>query len=701
MPRLPEDLEARLRIFLAHGHRWAPLFTIVLTALIVPAAILFLLPSLLGLFAAPLNPGVDLYAVNRPLGFTFLDASGEDVGHRGAVVGERLHLEDMPAYLPAAFIAMEDRRFYVHDGIDPVGLARALLLDLRARKAVAGGSTISQQTAKIVYTAQERTMSRKLTELIDAAGLEQSLSKKQILELYLNRIYLGSAAYGVDGAAHVYFGVSARNLTLPQAAMLATLTRAPSVFSPRRDLPRAQARAALVLNAMVETGAITRAQADEAKAHPALVMDRASMDARNFFLDTAADQAKALATQGGTVPNADLIVHTTLEPKLQEAARLAATDVIGKYGKKDRAHEAAVVMMKPDGAVSALIGGIDYDTSVFNRAIQARRQPGSAFKPFVYLAALEAGISPWDTRDDEPVDINGYKPTNFGNEEYGTLTLADALAHSVNTITVNLVQEVGVDKVIGAARRTGIVSPLTPTPSLALGTSEVTPLELTGAYAAFANGGYRVYPYFVTEVDQGGKLLYRRRAPVPQRVIGSAIDRDMLAMMWNVIIAGTGGGASLAPREAAGKTGTTQNSQDAWFVGFTTDYVTGVWVGNDDNTATRGVTGGTLPAMIWKSAMRAAEKGLPLKPLDRSPPQAPNEDSQFPGGEIRPQMRDDEAGAAMAQIQAQSMPDMPPAPESRHRSGGLLGWLFGSGEDDPPPPPPPPRRDYRDYRDGN
>jgi penicillin-binding protein 1A len=699
MPDEPEpDFAARFRRWLAHGHRWAPLFAIILTALIVPAAILFLLPSLLGLFAAPLDPGVDLYAVNRPLGFTFLDASGEDVGHRGAVVGERLHLEEMPAYLPAAFIAMEDRRFYVHNGIDPVGLGRALLLDLRAHKAVAGGSTISQQTAKIVYTAQERTMSRKLTELIDAAGLEQSLSKKQILELYLNRIYLGSAAYGVDGASHVYFGISARNLSLSQAAMLATLTRAPSVFSPRRDLPRAQARAARVLDSMVTTGAITQAQADDAKAHPAVISDRASVDARNFFLDTAADQAKQLATQNGTVPNADLIVRTTFEPKLQEAARLAATDVIDKYGKKDRVHEAAVVMMKLDGAVSALIGGTDYDTSVFNRAVQARRQPGSSFKPFVYLAALEAGISPWDTRDDEPVDINGYKPGNFGNEEFGTLTLADALAHSVNTITVNLVQEVGVDKVIGAARRAGIVSPLTPTPSLALGTSEVTPLELTGAYAAFANGGYRVYPYFVTEVDQGAKVLYRRPTPVPVRVISSTVDRDLLAMMWNVIIAGTGGGASLAPREAAGKTGTTQNSQDAWFVGFTTDYVAGVWMGNDDNSATRGVTGGTLPAMIWKSAMRAAEKGLPLKPLNRSPPQAPNEDAQFPGGEIQPQMRDDEAGANMAQLQAQGMPDMPPAPEPQRRnSGGLLGWLFGSGDDDLPPRPP----RNRDNRDGN
>jgi penicillin-binding protein 1A len=678
----------RLHAWLKHGRRWAPLAAILFAAFIVPSAILFLLPPLLGQFAPPLNPHIDLYAVNRPLAFTFLDATGQEVGHRGAVVGERLHLEDMPPYLPAAFIAMEDRRFYVHNGIDPVGLARALLIDLRAGHWAAGGSTISQQTAKIVYTGQERTMSRKLTELMDAASLEQSLSKKQILELYLNRIYLGSAAYGVDGAAHVYFGTSARNLSLAQAAMLATLTRAPSVFSPRRDLAAAQERASHVLDAMVETGAITRQAADDAKAHPALVVDRTSVDARNFFLDTAADQALKLAAVNGTQPTADLIVHTTMEPKLEEGARIAATDVIGKYGRKDKVHEAAVVMMKPDGAVSALIGGVDYDVSTFNRAIQARRQPGSAFKPLVYLAAMEAGISPWDTRDDEPVDINGYQPANFGNHQYGTLTLADALAHSVNTITVNLGQEVGIDKVIGAARRTGIASPLTPTPSLALGTSVVTPLELTSAYAAFANGGYRVYPYFVSEVDLAdGKVLYHRRAPDPQRIIDAQVNRDMLAMMWNVIATGTGTSASLNPREAAGKTGTTQNSQDAWFVGFTTDYVAGVWVGNDDNSATRGVTGGTLPAMIWKSAMRTAEKGLPLKPLDRSPPQEPNDqgflDALFSSDPQHPAARDDEAGAM---VQAQPLPDAQPSPPQHRHEGGILGWLFGDDDDAPPPP---------------
>jgi penicillin-binding protein 1A len=676
-------LQQMMREALRIADRMVPAATIILTALVVPASLLYLLPSFLGLFAPPLDPSVDLYSVNRPMAFTFLDANGDVVGHRGAVVGDRLKLEEMPAYLPAAFIAMEDRRFYAHNGIDPKGLLRALLLDLRAGHWVAGGSTISQQTAKIVYTQQERTMSRKLTELVDAAGLEKSLSKKQILELYLNRIYLGSGAYGVDGAARVYFGTSARKLTLAQAAMLATLTRAPSVFSPRRDLLKAQQRASLVLDAMEATGAVSDEAASEARAHPAVIVDRTQLNARNYFLDTAADQAKDLAAEAGAKPNADLIVHTTLEPKLQEGARQAAARVLAKSGKRTRTSQAAVVMMKPDGAVAALLGGVDYQTSVFNRAVQARRQPGSAFKPFVYLAALEDGLSPWDLRDDEAVDINGYRPQNFGDHYYGTLTLADALAHSVNTITVNLAQEVGVAKVVAVAKRVGITSPLEPNASLALGTSEVTPLELTAAYAAFANGGLRAEPYFITEVDDvGGKVLYRRATPKPQRVIDHEVDRDLVAMLWNVVATGTGGGASLGGREAAGKTGTTPNSQDAWFVGFTTDYVTAVWVGNDDNSPTRGVTGGTLPAQIWKAAMLTAEKGHALKPLDRSPPEPPNYPdvlvSGTPYGQVT--MGDDEATSALAQIEPPPLP-----PEERHRRNGfdrVFGWLFGDDDDD-------------------
>jgi penicillin-binding protein 1A len=687
-PHNPDDSDWRELFQSLRGY--APYFAIAMAVIAVPLALLYLTPLALGLFAPKLDPNIDLYAVNRPLAFTFLDADGNDVGHRGAIVGERLALDQMPKYLPAAFIAMEDRRFYSHNGIDPLGLARALLLDVRARKWVAGGSTISQQTAKIVYTNQQRTMSRKLAELIDAAGLEKSLTKQQILQLYLNRIYLGSGAYGVDGAARVYFGTSARNLSLAQAAMLATLTRAPSVFSPRRDLLRAQQRASLVLDSMVDDGVITQAQADEARAQPAVITDRAATDARNYYLDAAADEATRLATINGQAPSADMVVHTTLEPKVQEAARLAALRNINKYGKKDRVSEAAVIVMKLDGAVSAMIGGVDYQDSVFNRAVQAHRQPGSAFKPFVYLTALEAGISPWDTRDDVAVDINGYKPTNFGGESYGTLTLADALAHSVNTITVNLAQEVGVRKVVAAAKRVGITSPLEANASLALGTNEVTPLELTSAYAAFANGGYRVYPYMVTEVDISTKPVYVRRVAPPERVIASSVDRDLTAMLYGVVTHGTGGYASLHGREAAGKTGTTQDSHDAWFVGFTTDYVAAAWVGNDDSSPTRGITGGTVPSYIWRDTMLTAEQGHPIKPLDKSV-QPPPEDQELMASGATWDGGDDERLSRTPDLPAEDQPQQPQRPE--HHRGGLLGWLFGNDDSDDNAPPPPARGD--------
>jgi penicillin-binding protein 1A len=604
------------------------IFAIAVVIVALPLAALVFAPSVLTALAPPLDLRQDLYSINRPVAFTFLDAEGNQIGHRGAIVGERLKLEDMPPYLPAAFLAVEDRHFYSHGGIDIHGLLRAMWVNFRAHHVVQGGSTITQQTAKIVFLNPKRTYARKVQELVDAGSLEKSLSKKQILELYLNRIYLGSGAYGVDGAAHVYFGKSARELTLSEAAMLATLTTAPSVFSPRRDLGRAQERASHVLQDMVKTRAITREEAREAREKPAVITDRSLQDARNFFLDTAADEATRLASVNGEPPSADLVVHTTLDTKLQDAARHSLNHVLAKEGRRAHAHEGAVIVMKPDGAIAALVGGRDYDVSVFNRATQAKRQPGSAFKPFVYLAAIESGISPWETRSDSEVDIDGWQPTNYGGREWGTITLASALAHSVNTITASLGQEVGIDHVVESAQRLGIKSPLEPNASLALGTSEVTPLELTTAYAAFANGGVRVYPYMVTEVqDNAGHVLYHRQPPPADRVIASHVDRDMVAMLYGVVTEGTGRSAAISGHEAAGKTGTTQDYHDAWFVGFTTDYVACVWIGNDDSSPMRNVTGGSIPAEVWKSTMTSAEEGLPSRPLDKSEPQAPIEDN--------------------------------------------------------------------------
>ena len=388
-PNLPTSDD--LRQLAKAAEPYAPAFAITMAVIAVPLALLYLTPLALGLFAPRLDPNIDLYAVNRPLAFTFLDVGGNEVGHRGAIVGERLKLEEMPAFLPAAFIAMEDRRFYYHNGIDPLGLGRALLLDLRARHYVSGGSTIRQQTAKLVYTNQQRTMSRKLIELIDAAGLEKSLSKQQILQLYLNRIYLGSGAYGVDGAARVYFGSGARHLTLAQAAMLATLTRAPSVFSPRRDLLRAQQRASLVLDSMVDNGAITQARPTRPRPSRRDHRPRQQRSAQ-LFLDSAADEATRMATVNGVAPAPTCWSHHPGATRAERAAGGAAHHQ--QVRQEDRTSEAAVVMMKLDGAVSALIGGVDYQDSVFNRATQAHRQPGSAFKPFVYLAALNPAFRP-------------------------------------------------------------------------------------------------------------------------------------------------------------------------------------------------------------------------------------------------------------------------------------------------------------------
>ncbi|HXC56094.1 MAG TPA: PBP1A family penicillin-binding protein [Rhizomicrobium sp.] len=686
LDNIAENLQALTDFFVRRRRFFAPLLAILTAAIAVPLALLFLLPTILSWFAPPLDMSKDLYAVNRPIAFTFLDAAGNEVGHRGAIIGKRLTLEEMPDYLPAAFIAMEDRNFYSHGGFDPRGLARALWTNFRAGHMVQGGSTITQQTVKIVFLSQERTLHRKVEELLEAAALEKALSKKQILELYLNRIYLGSGAYGVDGAAHVYFNKSAKDLTLPEAAMLATLTRAPSAFSPRRDLPKAQARAAIVLRTMVETGAITQAEADAAKASPAVIAEHASGDAQNYYFDTAADEAVRVATHDGVAPNVDLIVHTTLEPKIQEAARASAARVIAKSGPKVHASEAAVVVMRPDGAVVALVGGVDYNESTFNRATQAHRQPGSAFKPFVYLAALESGLTPWDQRADEPVNIDGWTPTNFGGRSYGTMTLADALAHSVNTITANLAQEIGVDNVVAAAQRCGIVSPLAQNASLALGTSEVTPLELTRAYAVFAGGGLVVYPYFVTAVeDNGGHLLYTRKAPDPdtrERIVASHVNRDLVAMLYGVTTHGTGMSAAVAGHEAGGKTGTTQDFHDAWFVGFTADYVAAAWVGNDDSTPMKGVTGGSLPAQIWHATMTVAEKGLAATPLDKSDVQPPTDDTTiFGSGEAyTPATGDDESGSQGGYYAGGDRGQNEPPPPGDDGAGGehknFWDWLF-------------------------
>ncbi|HXJ01691.1 MAG TPA: PBP1A family penicillin-binding protein [Micropepsaceae bacterium] len=582
--------------------------------------------------ATPNIPKTDLYALNRPQALTFTDEKGTVLGVRGAIVGERLRLSEMPPYLPAAFLAMEDRKFYRHHGVDPSGLFRAAMVDLKARHIVQGGSTITQQVMKIVLLSPDRTFSRKLTEIAGAFELERRLTKDQILELYLNRLYLGSGAYGVDGAAHVYFGKSARNVTLPEAAMLAALTRAPSAFSPRRDLAAAQQRANRVLTAMVANGAVAKEQAAQVRATPATIIDPTENLARDYYLDAAADEVKQL------VPSAtgDLVVTTAMDPSLQEAARVQIVTALNKRGTAAaHATQAALVSMTPDGAVRALIGGKDYAESAFNRVTKAHRQPGSAFKPFVYLAALEHGLSPATVRVDEPITIKNWSPDNYNDDHIGPVNLQDAFAQSINTVAVQLGQEVGLPNIVSVAQRLGIRSPLQPVASLALGTSDVTPLELTSAYASFASLGNPVHPYTVINVNSpNGDILYRHDVPPPARVLTEDEALTMNSMMYQVVQAGTGRAAAVPGHEVAGKTGTSADYRDAWFVGFSPELVTGVWVGNDDFSPMKKVTGGALPAQIWSGFMRVALKNVPFAHLARAEPVPPAiAESDSPDGE--------------------------------------------------------------------
>jgi len=598
-------------------------------AAVAAAATLFLL---LKAAEPPMPLGGDLYALNRPPALTFLDKNGQLAGVRGSIVGEKLKLAEMPRYLPAAFLAMEDRRFYDHHGVDPRGLLRAAIADFKAGHVVQGGSTITQQVVKIVFLSPDRTFSRKLKEIAGARALERKLSKDQILELYLNRLYLGSGAYGVDGAARVYFGKSARNLTVAEAAMLAALTRAPSAFSPRRDLAAAQTRADKVLAALGASGTATETQIAEARAHPATVADQTEDLARDYFLDAAADEVKLLAP----FAEGDLTVSTTMDPMLQKAARAQLAHVLDKQGKAGRAGQAALVSMSPDGAVRALIGGKDYAESTFNRVTKAHRQPGSAFKTFVYLAALEHGLTPGTVRVDQPITpVKGWSPDNYNDTHVGPVTLEQAYARSINTVAVQLGLEVGIPSVVTVARRLGIQSPLEPYASLALGTSDVTPLELTSAYASFASGGYRTQTHLVEEIRRSdGSILHHRNAPAPSRVVSDSDVLSMNAMMFQVVQSGTGRGATVLGHEVAGKTGTSADYRDAWFVGFSPQLVTGVWVGNDDSSPMKKITGGSLPAQIWSGYMRIALKNVPPTPLPRAEPVAPEvpEMAQNPSG---------------------------------------------------------------------
>ena len=565
---------------------------------------------------AHMPPLQSLEIPKRPPSIQIVDLDGRPLATRGDNGGAVLPLKEMPSYLPQAFIAIEDRRFYEHYGVDPWGIARAAVANILHRGVAQGASTITQQLAKNLFLTQERTVHRKLQEMLLALWLERKFSKTQILELYLNRVYFGSGAYGIEQASQHYFGKPAKKISLPEAALLAGLVKSPSRLAPTRNFDGAEHRAQTVLAAMTDVGFITPASEKVALAHPPQVAAQAGNGSINYVADWVMD---AINDVLGHVDE-DIVVRTTIDTGLQAGAEQALTEELAQKGDKNGVSQGALVAMTPDGAVRTLIGGRSYGESQFNRAVAAKRQPGSAFKPFVYLTALEHGLTPDSVRLDAPIKIKGWQPENYGHEYYGPVTLTKALALSLNTVSVRLTMEFSPTAVIRTAYRLGIASKLEPNASIALGTSEVSPLELVSGYAPFANGGLAVVPHVIERITAAnGKVLYARNDQPLGRVIEARYVAMMNEMMAQTLTIGTAHKAALQGWPAAGKTGTSQDFRDAWFIGYTAHLVTGVWLGNDDGTPTKKVTGGGLPVEIWSRFMRGAHQGIPVAALPGPP----------------------------------------------------------------------------------
>jgi 1A family penicillin-binding protein len=564
---------------------------------------------------------------------TLVDASGEVFAWRGEQMG-MVRAQDVSPHLLHAIVATEDRRFYGHFGIDIRGTLRAALVNLRAGGVVQGGSSLTQQVAKLIFFDNTRTLERKLKEVPAALALEWKFSKDEILSIYLNRVYLGAGATGFEAAAQRYFNQSAATVSPAEAAMLAGLLRAPSRLAPTNDLDRAQDRAATIVALMQEEGYLSDAQAREAQARPAVLSAAAAEQAGADFADWVISSGPDFLTRS---TSEDIVVFTTFDPRVQRAAEAALKSVFDARVREGSEAQAAVVIMSPDGAVRAMIGGRgNAGEGRFNRATQAKRQTGSLFKPFVYAAALQAGARPSDQVMDAPLTLEipgsgSWSPQNYSRSYRGQIDLTEALAQSVNTAAVRVSEGTGRERVRAVAEDLGVETPIVSGPALALGTSEATLLEMTGAYAGILSGGIRIEPYGLREL--------RLRADASQimggkpadhaRVLDARTANDLIWMMSQVLEGGTGARAKLPERPAAGKTGTTQAARDAWFIGFTADYVAGVWMGYDDNTPLTGVTGGGLPAAIWQETMLRVHEGLPVRPLPMSIP-----DAGRPGGAV-------------------------------------------------------------------
>jgi penicillin-binding protein 1A len=564
------------------------------------------------------------------LAVTFLDRHGNEVGSRGIRHNDSVPLDQFPDNLIKAVLATEDRRFYEHFGIDIAGTARALVTNAQAGGVRQGGSSLTQQLAKNLFLSNERTLDRKIKEAFLAMWLEARLTKNEILKLYLDRAYMGGGAFGVDAAAQYYFNKSARDVNLAEGAMLAGLFKAPTKFAPHVNLPAARARANVVLDNLVEAGFMTEGQVFGARRRPATPVDRRDERSPNYYLDWAFDDMKKLVdTFPKSITERVFVVRTALDSNMQKVADAAVENSLRQYGQEYHATQAASVLMENDGSVRAMVGGRDYGASQFNRATDAMRQPGSSFKPYVYTTALMHGYKPTSIVVDAPICLGNWCPHNYGGGYGGSMTLISALTHSVNTVAVRLSVSIGDgnpklgrNRIVETARKFGIKSPLPDTPSLPIGADEVNVLEHTGAYATFPNLGKAVTPHAILEVRTGaGELVWRfdRDGPKPRQVIPPGVATDMIKMMNSVVESGTARRARLDGITAAGKTGTTNAYRDAWFMGYTGNFVCGIWFGNDDYSSTNRMTGGALPAMTWHTIMEYAHQGIEIKQLPGVP----------------------------------------------------------------------------------
>ena len=632
---------------------------------------LIFLAAFVLVFSRGLPDTSKLYDIHRQPSISYLDRNGALLSVRGSQYAPPVDIDSLPAYVPAAFISVEDRRFYQHWGFDPVGIGRALIADIHRGHAAEGASTITQQLARNLFLTPDQTIKRKVQELLLAVWLEHQYTKKQILALYLNRVYFGAGAYGIESASETFFNKPASKLTVGEAALLAALLKSPTHYSPVNEQERAGRRATIVLDKMVETHAISPEQRDDALAHPVRVSPALATQHAQYFVDWVDTQVRKLVGQ----PTTDLIVETTLDLPIDTAAETAARATVARDGRLG-VQQAAVVALDGSGRVRALIGGVSYADSQFDRAIDARRQAGSAWKPFVYLTALENGRTPETMMTDEPVTIDGWSPHNYESGFLGPVTLAQALQRSLNTVAAKLADEVGRDKVADTARALGITSPINTDPAMALGTSQVSPLEMAAAYDAFANGGYRVQPYAIERIrTRNGQVLYQHAAPARDEVVPEPPLGELVAMMRQVLVPpGTGVHAAIPGYDLAGKTGTTSDFRDAWFVGYTGGFVAAVWTGKDDDSPMRRVTGGSAPAELWRQFMIATLPRLKVQPI----PTAPGAPSAAPTA--------DPVGDLLSNTQGLSQGE----PDASTSDGADRGGGDPYGDGRPPPPQPPP-----------